>query len=318
MINMPQNGPDFQVEDEKNTAKVIPLNSHSTGVAPTDEDLANAVKVAEQQITVSSAIDHSIWGLRRSLSRPVAKATTEEPKPWWEEVEETEGDEQPAQRQQPQTQPYAPQRAPTQSKPAVNQSGKYDDFAQKMIALSAERKREEVNDGWKQYESVPERQVIIALTNRHAATVDGVCWRKSPDGTYWYREDEDKPAQRQQPQTPPEAPESDEKQGNKADSSSDNLDKVRSYRKFETERYVNDRLFRDGFLELLSPAAVKLFLFIGSKCNDDGVCYHSHETMMQLTGLSRNTIKRAIAELVKNRLIEVKAVDGKPNHYRLL
>ena len=155
MINMPQNGPDFQVEDEKNTAKVIPLNSHSTGVAPTDEDLANAVKVAEQQITVSSAIDHSIWGLRRSLSRPVAKATTEEPKPWWEEVEETEGDEQPAQRQQPQTQPYAPQRAPTQSKPAVNQSGKYDDFAQKMIALSAERKREEVNDGWKQYESVP-------------------------------------------------------------------------------------------------------------------------------------------------------------------
>lgn len=86
----------------------------------------------------------------------------------------------------------------------------------------------------------------------------------------------------------------------------------------ETVRYVFDRLFDDGLLEVLTPAAVKLLLFIGNKCNSDGVCYHSHETMMQLTGLSRNTIKRAIAELVKNRLIEVKAVDGKPNHYRLL
>lgn len=47
---MPQNGPDDQVDDEKNTAKVIPLNSYSTGVAPTAEELANAVKVAEQQM----------------------------------------------------------------------------------------------------------------------------------------------------------------------------------------------------------------------------------------------------------------------------
>ncbi|MWK08795.1 helix-turn-helix domain-containing protein [Escherichia coli] len=122
----------------------------------------------------------------------------------------------------------------------------------------------------------------------------------------------------------PEAPEQSEatqdnqQQGDKADSRSDSLDKVRSYRKFETERYVNDRLFRDGFLEVLSPAAVKLLLFIGSKCNDDGVCFHAHETMMQLTGLSRNTIKRAIAELIENKLIETKAVAGKSNHYRLL
>ncbi|EIT3899606.1 helix-turn-helix domain-containing protein [Escherichia coli] len=132
---------------------------------------------------------------------------------------------------------------------------------------------------------------------------------------------------RQQPEPQQEAPEAPEQakavqdnqpQGNKADSSSDNLDKVRSYRKFETERYVNDRLFRDGFLEVLSPAAVKLLLLIGSKCNDDGVCFHAHETMMQLTGLSRNTIKRAIAELIENKLIETKAVAGKSNHYRLL
>ncbi|EES6672280.1 helix-turn-helix domain-containing protein [Escherichia coli] len=107
-------------------------------------------------------------------------------------------------------------------------------------------------------------------------------------------------------------------QADKADSGSNNLDKVRSYRKFETERYVNDRLFRDGFLEVLSPAAVKLLLFIGSKCNDDGVCFHAHETMKQLTGLSINTIKRAITELIENKLIEVKAVAGKSNHYRLL
>lgn len=89
-------------------------------------------------------------------------------------------------------------------------------------------------------------------------------------------------------------------------------------RKFEMERRVNDRLLRDGFLEVLSPSAVKVLLFIGNKCNSDGVCYHSHETMMQLTGLGRNTIKRAIAELVENGLIEVKADEGRPNHYILL
>ncbi|WP_455553086.1 helix-turn-helix domain-containing protein [Escherichia sp.] len=115
-----------------------------------------------------------------------------------------------------------------------------------------------------------------------------------------------------------EAMQDDQPQGDKADSSSDNLDKVRSYRKFETERYVNDRLFRDGFLEVLSPAAVKLLLFIGSKCNDDGVCYHSHETMSKITGLSVKTIKRTMPELMENKLIEVKAVPGKSNHYRLL
>lgn len=33
--------------------------------------------------------------------------------------------------------------------------GKYEDFARKMIAKAAERKRAAANDGWKQYESVP-------------------------------------------------------------------------------------------------------------------------------------------------------------------
>lgn len=86
----------------------------------------------------------------------------------------------------------------------------------------------------------------------------------------------------------------------------------------EAVRYVCDRLFDDGFLGTLSPSAIKVLLFIGGKCNSDGVCYHSHETMMQLTGLGRNTIKRAIAELVENGLIEVKADEGRPNHYILL
>lgn len=94
--------------------------------------------------------------------------------------------------------------------------------------------------------------------------------------------------------------------------------RLRFNRKFETERYVMDRLLDDGFLGTLSPSAIKVLLFIGSKCNSEGVCYHSHETMMQLTGLSRNTIKNSIAELVKNKLIEVRAVEGKPNHYILL
>ncbi|HHL4448760.1 TPA: helix-turn-helix domain-containing protein [Escherichia coli] len=126
------------------------------------------------------------------------------------------------------------------------------------------------------------------------------------------------PAPQQEAPEEPEQAEAMQDNQPQADSGSDNLDKVRSYRKFEAERYVNDRLFRDGFLEVLSPAAVKLLLFIGSKCNDDGVCFHAHETMMQLTGLSRNTIKRAITELIENKLIETKAVAGKSNHYRLL
>ncbi|MCV5540225.1 helix-turn-helix domain-containing protein, partial [Escherichia coli] len=78
--------------------------------------------------------------------------------------------------------------------------------------------------------------------------------------------------QQQQQKTQQKAPESTDKQGDKADSSRDNLDRVRSYRKFETERYVNDRLFDDGFLEVLTPSTVKVLMFIGSKCNSDGVC----------------------------------------------
>ncbi|MCJ0990025.1 helix-turn-helix domain-containing protein [Escherichia coli] len=180
-----------------------------------------------------------------------------------------------------------------------------------MIAMAAERKRAEANDGWKQHESVPP----VGIHEDIRKSDSGIAVR---DGKEFRQRDELVIESREMKQTQQKAPESTDKPGDKADSSGNNLDRVRSYRKFETERYVCDRLFDDGFLEVLTPSTVKVLMFIGSKCNSDGVCYHSHETMMQLTGLGRNTIKRSIAELVENKLIEVKAVDGKTNNYRLL
>ncbi|EFD6892214.1 TPA: helix-turn-helix domain-containing protein [Escherichia coli] len=182
------------------------------------------------------------------------------------------------------------------------------------MAELSRQKREEAGDGWKQHGNVPPVGIHedIKKSDSGIAVREGKEFRQRDDLVIESRE------MTRTQQTQQKAPESTDKQGNKADSSSDNLDRVKSYRKFETERHVNDRLFNDGFLEVLTPSAVKVLLFIGSKCNSDGVCYHSHETMMQLTGLSRNTIKNSITELVKNRLIEVKEVKGKTNHYRLL
>ncbi len=289
--------------------------SNANIIAPDDGNInGNSGKnsSATKEIRATNPIDHSIWGARRSVRNPVAKATTEPPFDEWaatvaevQNGEEVEGEEETENEQ------------PTQSKPDVKQSGKYDDFTQKMIALSAERKRAAANDGWKQHESVPPAGIHedIKKSDSGIAVREGKEFRQRDDMVIESREITQ---MQQQQKTQQKAPESTDKQGDKADSSSNNLDRVRSYSNFEMERRVNDRLLRDGFLEVLSPAAVKLLLFIGSKCNSDGVCYHSHETMMQLTGLSVKTIKRTMPELIENKLVEVKAVPGKTNHYRLL
>lgn len=251
---------------------------------------------ATKEIRATNPIDHSIWGARRSVRNPVAKATTEPRFDEWAAAVAEANDEQ-----------------PQQSNPAVNQSDDRADWVKRMAELSRQ-KREEAGDGWKQHGNVPPVGIHedIKKSDSGIAVREGKEFRQRDDLVIESRE------MTQTQQTQQKAPESTDKQGNKADSSSNNLDRVRSYRNFEMERRVNDRLLRDGFLEVLSPAAVKLLLFIGSKCNSDGVCYHSHETMMQLTGLSVKTIKRTMPELIENKLVEVKAVPGKTNHYRLL
>lgn len=202
-----------------------------------------------------------------------------------------------------------------------NNGGKYEDFAQKMIAIAAERKRAAANDGWKQHENVPPAGIHedIKKSDSGIAVREGKEFRQRDEMVIESREiTQPEATERHETHEAEQSQSQQETVSDKADSSGNNLDRVRSYRKFETERYVMDRLLDDGFLGKLSPAAVKLLLFIGSKCNDDGVCYHSHETMMQLTGLSVKTIKRTMPELIENKLVEVKAVPGKTNHYRLL
>lgn len=273
--------------------------SNANIIAPDDGNInGNSGKnsSAVEEIRATKPINHSLWGLRSSARKPVAKATTEQSfDEWAAEVAEA-NDEQ-----------------TSQSEPTTNQSDDRTDWVKRMAELSRQ-KREEAGDGWKQHGNVPPVGIHedIKKSDSGIAVREGKEFRQRDDLVIESRE------MTQTQQTQQKAPESTDKQGDKADSSRDNLDRVRSYRKFETERYVNDRLFDDGFLEVLTPSTVKVLMFIGSKCNSDGVCYHSHETMMQLTGLGRNTIKRSIAELVENKLIEVKAVDGKTNNYRLL
>lgn len=273
--------------------------SNANIIAPDDGNInGNSGKnsSAVEEIRATKPINHSLWGLRSSARKPVAKATTEQSfDEWAAEVAEA-NDEQ-----------------TSQSEPTPNQSNDRTDWVKKMAELSRQ-KREEAGDGWKQHGNVPPVGIHedIKKSDSGIAVREGKEFRQRDDLVIESRE------MTQTQQTQQKAPESTDKQGDKADSGRDNLDRVRSYRKFETERYVNDRLFDDGFLEVLTPSTVKVLMFIGSKCNSDGVCYHSHETMMQLTGLGRNTIKRSIAELVENKLIEVKAVDGKTNNYRLL
>lgn len=270
--------------------------SNANIIAPDDGNInsnSGENSPATKEIRVTDPADHSIWGARSEARNPVAKATKEQSFAEW--VAEA-NDEQ-----------------PQQSNPAVNQSDDRADWVKRMAELSRQ-KREEAGDGWKQHGNVPPVGIHedIKKSDSGIAVREGKEFRQRDDLVIESRE------MKQTQQQQQKAPESTDKQGGKADSSSDNLDRVRSYRKFETERYVCDRLFDDGFMEVLTPSAVKVLMFIGSKCNSDSVCYHSHETMMWLTGLSRNTIKNSIAELVKNRLIEVRAVNGKTNHYRLL
>lgn len=289
----------YEMESDNDT------ESNANIIAPDDGNInsnSGENSPATKEIRVTDPADHSIWGARSSARKPVAKAATEPRFDEWAAAVAEANDEQ-----------------PQQSNPAVNQSDDRADWVKRMAELSRQ-KREEAGDGWKQHGNVPPVGIHedIKKSDSGIAVREGKEFRQRDEMVIESREITQTQQTQQQQQPQQKAPESTDKQGDKADSSRDNLDRVRSYRKFETERYVLDRLLDDRFMEVLTPSAVKVLIFIGSKCNSDGVCYHSHETMMQLTGLSRNTIKNSIAELVKNKLIEVRAVNGKTNHYRLL
>lgn len=114
--------------------------SNANIIAPDDGNInGNSGKnsSAVEEIRATKPIDHSLLGLRSSARKPVAKATTEEPKDMWAEILEEKENEQ-----------------ATQSNPAVNQSNYGAEWAKRMAGLSKQM-RDKDNDGWKQHESVP-------------------------------------------------------------------------------------------------------------------------------------------------------------------
>lgn len=83
-------------------------------------------------------------------------------------------------------------------------------------------------------------------------------------------------------------------------------------------------IFVKKWLPLLSPSACKTYLIIARETHG----YHRKETnlserdLQKRTGLTRNTVKRAIDELVSNGLIAIidkgTFLDKKPTKYRIL
>ena len=72
-------------------------------------------------------------------------------------------------------------------------------------------------------------------------------------------------------------------------------------------------------MEILSSAAVKVLLFLGSKSNDENKAQHTLDTIAKVIGIKdTRTIGAAVDELKEHKLISVTEVNGKPNIYRLL
>lgn len=177
------------------------------------------------------------------------------------------------------------------------------------------------NDGWGLVETTVEKPVVDQLSTLRIAVYQGYLWRKTEDGFGYERKLRPESSQ----DTPP-APTGNDETGKarqtkkaKADSASRRVEKVKAYRRFEGERLVADRLFGDGFLEILSSAAVKVLLFLGSKSNDENKAQHTLDTIAKVIGIKdTRTIGAAVDELKEHKLISVTEVKGKPNIYRLL
>lgn len=196
--------------------------------------------------------------------------------------------------------------SPTERKP----KGKWKDFAGNVL-------KDEVIKG------LAKPGVKVFLSS------DGRWWRKKPgcNQTYQYFERPTKQAPERAETGKPEQSQGVPERVNESaiqddvttdEPEPDDVEAVRKYRNFKAEHYVNDRLFRDGLIAVLGPSAVKLALFLGSKCGKNWTCFHSHKTISAVTGLSASTIKRAVPELIESGMFEVTTVTGTSNRYRLL
>lgn len=63
--------------------------------------------------------------------------------------------------------------------------------------------------------------------------------------------------------------------------------------------------FKKIYEKDLSPRAKLVYMNLYDRANENGECYPSIPTISRDTGMSRSTVKRAINDLVKEKMIKV-------------
>lgn len=253
--------------------------SNANIIAPDDENSnsnSGENSPATKEIRATNPIDHSIWGARSSVRKPVAKATTEQSfAEWAAEVAEA-NDEQ-----------------PTQSNPAVNQSNYGAEWAKRMAGLSKQM-RDKASDGWKQHESVPP----VGIHDDIKKSDSGIAVR---EGKEFRQRDEMVLESREMKQTPPPQQEASRKQAVKQDG----LDK------YYESNWVSG-LALEGAARALRTARIQnptvrcvLMLMAENAHNDFGTyeCAMSQSLMAKILGVKQCTVSRAINALVDAKLI---------------
>jgi hypothetical protein len=76
---------------------------------------------------------------------------------------------------------------------------------------------------------------------------------------------------------------------------------------------VQDRLF-DWYGQLLGPIAIAVYNYLARCADQDGCCFPSYEDIARKVGISRSSALRAIAKLVKYKLITVKRRKHRQEH----
>lgn len=172
--------------------------------------------------------------------------------------------------------------------------GKYEDFAQKMIAI-AKRKRAAANDGWKQHESVPPVgiQDDIKKSDSGIAVREGKEFRQRDDLVIESREI-----------TPPEATESAESHEDEQ-SQRAKVDHYQSSNWYAYERLKAARkIIREKQIKGAILREVLTFIAETSRPERDMWVFNLAQThMSEIIGQDRKVIGRAINELLRMGLI---------------
>lgn len=91
----------------------------------------------------------------------------------------------------------------------------------------------------------------------------------------------------------------------------------------EGNRYIDHSGDRKYFTQIpnliidfpLSPYAFRVYVHIKRVTGEDGICWQTTRTIADRCNISRNSVNRAIKELVSNRFIEVIKVPGKHGEF---